>query len=162
MKRSRLLLLLPLLLFAEMAHSQETIQQKFKKLQWLTGTWIRTNCKPGQSGYETWAKVNDLKLTGKGVTLKGKQSHFVEELQLINKGNELFYVVKVSGETKPIYFKLTALTEDSFTCENPEHDFPKKISYKKEGKSIKAFISGDGHQVEYLFTKKHNSVAIAP
>lgn len=154
MKRSRLLLLLPLLLFAKMAHSQETAQQKFKKLQWLTGTWIRTNCKPGQSGYETWAKVKDLKLLGKGVTLKGKQSHFVEQLQIVNKENELFYVVKVSSEPKPTSFKLTALTEDSFTCENPAHDFPKKISYKKEGNKIKAVISGDGHRVDYLFTRQ--------
>lgn len=154
MKKTGLLLLIPLLLFMKMAHAQETVAQKFKKLQWLTGKWIRTNNKPGQSGYETWEKVNELKLSGKGVTLKGKKVHFIEQLQLISKENDLFYVVKVSGELKPTYFKLTSLTKDSFTCENPEHDFPKKISYKKEGNKIKAVISGDGQQMDYLFTKQ--------
>jgi hypothetical protein len=154
MKKSTLLLLFPLLLFTEMASAQETVQQKFKKLQWLSGKWIRTNNQPGQSGYETWKKVSNVKLTGKGVTFQGKKVHFIEELQFIAKESDLYYVVKVSGEPEPTYFKLTTLTGDSFTCENPEHDFPKKISYKKDGNQIKAVISGGGKQIDYLFTKQ--------
>lgn len=154
MKRSKILFLGVLLLFTAMAHAQETAEQKFKKLEWLTGKWVRTNCKPGQSGYETWEKVSDRKLVGKGVTMQGKKVNFVEDLQFIIKDNALFYVVKVSGATKPTHFKLTALTDDSFSCENPEHDFPKKISYKKDGNKIKAVISGDGNHEDYLFTRR--------
>ncbi len=133
---------------------QETITQKFKKLSWLNGKWERTNAKAGQSGYETWSAVSETKLTGQGVTLAGKETVFVEQLELSIKDNEIFYIVSVTGEPKPVYFKMTSIEKDSFVCENPEHDFPKKISYTRNGNKIKAIISGDGKSVVYDFEKK--------
>lgn len=152
MKARKLLLIIPILLLISAAYGQETNKQKFKKLEWLAGKWTRTNPDAGQSGYETWTKVSDLKLSGKGVTLKGKKTVFLENLEFIVKGNDIFYTVMVNGEKQPIFFKLTALSADGFTCENPQHDFPKKITYKREGKHIKAVISGNGQSVDYNFT----------
>lgn len=151
MKAKQLILIVPILLLMSTAYGQETNQQKFKKLEWLTGKWTRTNPEAGQSGYETWSKVTDLKLSGKGVTLKGKKVVFVENLEFIVKGNDIFYTVMVTGEKQPTYFRLTALSADGFTCENPQHDFPKKISYKRDGKHVKAVISGNGQSVDYNF-----------
>lgn len=152
MKYAKPLLLIPaVLLLTTICHAQETNKQKFKKLEWLVGKWTRTNAKPGESGYETWAKISDTKLSGKGVTLKGKEIHFVEELEFSIKGNNIFYIVKVTGEKKPTYFQLTAISDKSFTCENPKHDFPKKITYQQNGKNIKATISGDGQSIDYTF-----------
>ncbi|MNL40375.1 hypothetical protein D3C87_1627190 [compost metagenome] len=151
MKAKKLLLIIPLLVLAAITNGQESHQQKFKKLEWLQGKWIRTNAKAGQSGYEIWTKISDLKLSGKGVTLKGKETIFVENLEFIAKGNDIFYTVMVTGEKQPTYFKLTALSADGFTCENPAHDFPKKITYKRSGKNVKAVISGNGQSMDYNF-----------
>lgn len=49
-----------------------------------------------------------------------------------------------------VYFKFTAITSHHFVCENGQHDFPKMISYQKEGNKIKATISGDGKSFDYL------------
>jgi len=155
MKAKKLLLIIPLLVLTTVIYGQESHQQKFKKLEWLQGKWIRTNAKAGQSGYETWTKVSDLKLSGKGVTLKGKETIFVENLEFIVKGNDIFYTVTVTGEKQPTYFKLTALSADGFTCENPDHDFPKKITYKLSGKNLKAVISGNGQSMDYNFVAGH-------
>lgn len=151
MKARKLILMVPILLLITTTYGQETYKQKFKKLEWLVGKWTRTNAEPGKSGYETWTKVSDLKLSGRGVTLKGKKTNFVEHLEFIVKGNDIFYTVVVTGEKEPTYFKLTTLSNDGFTCENPQHDFPKKISYKRDGKHVKAVISGDGKSVDYNF-----------
>jgi len=149
--KTRLLILIPALLIITSAYGQESNQQKFKKLEWLVGKWIRTNPQPGESGYETWSKASAFKLTGKGVTQKGKKTIFIENLEFSIKGNDIFYVVMVTGEKQPTYFKLTELSNDGFTCENPQHDFPKKISYKRNGKNIKAVISGNGQSIDYNF-----------
>ena len=154
MSTKKLLLIISLLLLMRISNAQEANKQKFEKLDWLTGTWIRTNAGAGKSGYETWNKVSDSKLSGKGITLKGKEVIFTENLELIVKGNDIFYVVTVSGETKPVYFKLTAVSDNGFTCENPQHDFPKKITYSRSGNHIKAVISGDGRSVDYLFLRQ--------
>lgn len=153
MKTRKLLLITPLLLLVHISNAQESNKQKFKKLEWLVGKWTRTNAKEGESGYEVWGKVSDLKLTGKGVTMKGKKTSFIENLEFMVKGNDIFYKVLVTGEKDPVYFKLTELSNDSFTCENPEHDFPKKISYKRNGNQVKAVISGDGQHVDYDFIR---------
>ena len=154
MSTNKLLLIISLLLLMHVSNAQESNKQKFKKLEWLTGKWIRTNSGAGQSGYETWNKVSDLKLSGKGITLKGKEVIFTENLEFIGKGNDIFYVVTVSGETEPVYFKLTEINNNGFTCENPKHDFPKKIAYSHSGNRAKAVISGDGKSVDYNFVRE--------
>ncbi|WEK18470.1 MAG: DUF6265 family protein [Candidatus Pedobacter colombiensis] len=151
MKVKKLALIIPLILLMSTVYGQESNKEKFKKLQWLVGKWIRTNPKAGQSGYETWTKVTDLKLTGEGVTLRGKETIFLENLEFIVKGNDIFYSVMITGEKSPVYFKLTALNANGFTCENPEHDFPKKIAYQRNGKYVKAIISGNGQSMDYNF-----------
>jgi len=149
-----LLLIISLVLWQHASNAQESTKQKFNKLEWLTAKWIRTNSDTGHSGYETWRKVSDLKLSGKGVTLKGKEVIFTENLELIVKGSDIFYVVSLSDENKPVYFKLTALNKNGFTCENPEHDFPKKITYSRSGNNVKAVISGNGKSIDYVFVRE--------
>ncbi len=151
METKKLLLMLAVLLVANTGNAQESNPQKFKKLAWLVGTWDRTNAGAGKSGYENWSKVSDVKLVGKGVSLEGKKIVFVENLAFIAKGSDLFYTVVVTGEKKPVYFKLTALSNNGFTCENPKHDFPKKITYQRNGNTAKAVISGNGQSIDYVF-----------
>ncbi|KQR67719.1 DUF6265 family protein [Pedobacter sp. Leaf176] len=153
MKVHILFLLIPVFFLASVASAQETATQKFKKLNWLSGKWNRANAKQGESGYETWSKMADNKLVGKGVTLKGKETIFVENLEFIIKDNEIYYTVMIPTDKKPVYFKLTALTNKSFTCENAQHDFPKKITYTKKGNNVKAVISGGGQSIDYDFVK---------
>ena len=126
----------------------------FKKLNWLIGTWNRTNAKPGQSGHERWEQINPTELNGFGVNLKGMDTTFIEKLRIVIKDNNIYYIGDVPENQKPVYFKLTEIVESGFVCENPEHDFPKKISYHLDGKKLKAQISGDGKVIDYLFEKK--------
>jgi hypothetical protein len=137
--------------FSNMVCGQENTAQKFKRLHWLIGKWQRTNSKPGQSGYENWSKVSNTKFTGKGVTLKGKEIVFVEELELSIKGGDIFYTVTVTGDSGPVNFKLTSISKDAFVCENSEHDFPKKIAYTRKGGTVKAIVSGNGQTLDYEF-----------
>ena len=128
--------------------------EKFKKLNWLVGTWNRTNAKPGRSGHERWEQTNPTELKGFGVNFKGNDTTFMEKLLIVVKENQVYYVGDVPENQKPVYFKLTEISDTGFVCENPEHDFPKKISYQRDGKKLKAQISGDGKVIDYLFERK--------
>jgi hypothetical protein len=86
--------------------------------------------------------------------MNGSDTSFVEKIRIVVKDNELNYVADVPENKEPIYFKFTELTATGFVCENPAHDFPKKISYQLDGKNLKATISGDGKSMDYLFVKK--------
>jgi len=153
MNSKRLYIITAILLLTTGAYSQQNIKKEFKKLEWLTGTWMRTNAKPGRATTESWIKESPGKLVGKGVTLKGTDTAFVEKLQLIIKDDAIFYVADVKENKSLVYFKLTSITTNSFVCENPEHDFPKKIAYTLTDGVLKAAISGNGKAIDYVFVK---------
>jgi hypothetical protein len=123
-------------------------------VEWLVGSWTRTNAKPGRSGVERWTKLNAHELKGLGVNMKGTDTTFVEKIRLVAKDGELFYVADVPENKSEVFFRITELSSTGFVCENPQHDFPKKIAYKLEGNVLKATISGNGKEMDYLFIRK--------
>lgn len=140
---------------ATLALGQTTQVKSFAKLNWLEGMWNRTNItKPGRSGHERWVRIGDSELRGNGVTLQGADTLIWEKITIIIKENDIFYVADVPENQQPVYFKFTEITESGFVCENPDHDFPKKISYQLEGDNLKAQISGNGKAIDYWFERK--------
>ena len=151
------LITLLLALFAEGLQAQDMAKEtidNFNKLTWLTGTWNRTNVKPGRKAHERWEMVGSQAMKGFGVTLKEQDTAFVEKLQLLIRDNKIWYVADVAHNQAPVFFELTAINNDGFTCENPAHDFPKKIIYKLNGNKLTATISGDGKSFDYLFDRQ--------
>jgi hypothetical protein len=134
------------------AYAQQGTQGiDLNELEWLVGTWKRTNIKPGRSAYEQWVKINDQEFRGRAVNLKEGDTLFVEKLSIILRNDTIYYVADVPENKRLIYFRFTTLDEDGFICENPSHDFPKKISYNKRDQSLHAQISGDGKAIDYFF-----------
>ena len=129
-------------------------QPNLKKLEWIIGNWQRTNAKPGRSGVEIWKKISGTEFSGRGISLKGTDTAFVEKLKIIVKESDVFYVADVPENKGLVYFQLTASTAITLTFENTSHDFPKKIFYKVNGNKLKAIVSGDGKSIEYLFERK--------
>ncbi|MXV17146.1 DUF6265 family protein [Hufsiella ginkgonis] len=141
---------------ASSSHAQapKQLAADFKKLEWITGTWNRTNAKPGRSGHERWFKVSDTEIRGFGITMRGADTVYVEKLKLVVRDGGIYYSADVPENKAPVLFKLTEIKEDSFTCENDANEFPKKIWYGRTGNTVKAVISGGGKSVDYLFEKK--------
>ena len=51
--------------------------------------------------------------------------------------------VQGQNDNMPVTFTMTSKTDDAMTFENPEHDYPKKIVYRKvSADSLVAEISG--------------------
>ena len=147
--------LLLLTLATNTCFGQSTTATDFKKLEWLVGTWNRTNIsKPGRSAFEVWQKKGENKLGGYGVVMQGTDTVFVEKFELIIKDDFIYYAAEVPENKQPVFFKLTSITSTSFVCENPEHDFPKKITYSWDGTILKAQISGNGNSSDFLFKRK--------
>lgn len=134
--------------------AQDITLNDFKKLEWLIGKWDRTNLtKPGRTGYEVWNKTGEQEFRGHGGVLQGKDTLFVEKFSIVIKDNTIYYTADVPENKQPIYFKMTSVNDSGFVCENPEHDFPKKITYQLEDATLKAQISGNGKLSDFIFTQ---------
>tara|TARA_B110000261_G_scaffold36897_1_gene42954 strand:+ start:9609 stop:10070 length:462 start_codon:yes stop_codon:yes gene_type:complete len=117
-------------------------------LNWLPGDWIRTNGDLGENTYESWLKT-EYGYSGKALTIVNGDTVFTESIKAYLEDNQWHYEVSGPNE-EPVTFTSTAITDSSFICENPAHDFPKEISYSKDGDCVNATIS-DGEDKQVLF-----------
>lgn len=157
MKTFLLLVMLPAPGWPALAQKDPTQYIKasdFRHLKWLEGTWQRTNLKPGKTAHERWEPSSRKRLVGYGVSMSGADTTFLEKLQIVVADKKIYYVADVPENPAPVYFLLTDLGPQGFVCENPDHDFPKKISYRREGEKLMVQISGDGSEVNFEFVKK--------
>lgn len=123
-------------------------KEELKKPDFILGYWNRVNNQPEKRTYEIWKPD----FTGIGYTMKGRDTTFVEILSIVEINKTLFLKVEGVNEN-PTLFKFTEQTETSFTCENPENEFPKKIQYSLEGVTLKAVISAGEDAIEFVFHK---------
>jgi hypothetical protein len=118
--------------------------EKLKKMEWIIGSWEQKL--PDGVITETWKKENDSTYSGKSFFIvKEKDTTHLESIVLTQKGEDLLYIPTVSGQNnnEPVRFTLTSEVENTFSFENPAHDYPQKITYKKiSDTNILATISG--------------------
>ncbi len=118
-----------------------TIQQK--QLTWLAGSWVIET--PRGKLIESWQVESDSLLTGKSEFLRpDSDAKLQETLRLERRNHDWYYVSKVEGqnEDRPITFRVTFIGSDEFICENPEHDFPQRIAYRRIENRLFASIEG--------------------
>ena len=99
------------------------------QFDWLIGTWQRET--RNGIAYERWTKVSDRTLEGDSIV--DDDTTHLEFLRLEQFGHEIFYVPKVAHNRYPVPFKLVRAEEGSFVFEHPEHDFPQRIIYQRQG-----------------------------
>lgn len=132
------------LLFLLLAAFMVKPASHMKIFTWLRGTWTMKMKKGTLTEY--WYNKNDSTLQGesKMVTLSG-QTNLLENLKIVYESGNYFYISKVYGqnEGKEVWFRISSHDNTGFVAENPEHDFPKRITYKLLSRdSLHAFIDG--------------------
>lgn len=155
-----LITIVTVLLFVSCQNKSANKFEKLEKMNWLVGQW--ENKTPEGLLTETWTKDNDSTFSGQTYFIKNeKDTVHSESIVLTQTKDELIYRPTVKGQNndEPVDFKLTTDVENSFTFENPKHDFPQKIAYKKiNEKALVATISGNQQgkpsSESYPMTKK--------
>ncbi|MBL7791534.1 MAG: hypothetical protein JNK77_04360 [Saprospiraceae bacterium] len=160
--RIKLYTLLPALLSAlalSSCQSPDAPQESpLKTMEWLVGSW-KFNSKEGVI-FENWRLAADTLLSGESGYLSEQDTVVSEHISLVKRGEDIFYIPIVYGqnEDKPTLFKLTSNKNNILVFENPQHDFPTKITYSMvTPDSMVAEISGlmEGHpeRMLYLFAR---------
>lgn len=137
-------ILIPLISFMTTAFNSPSDVNHDPKtdLYWLVGTWENTE---DAGAFEKWDYgVNAL--TGKGYKVKKGKETVLENLSITSQGHTLYYHAEVVGQNdgKPVTFKLTKANNNSFTFTNPDHDFPKEITYINVSKDEFQAVVTDG------------------
>jgi hypothetical protein len=82
-------------------------------------------------------------------TVANGKTVFFEYLRIETRGDGLFYVAHPKARTPGTDFKLVRLSGQEAVFENPAHDFPKRLIYRKNADgSLTARIEGNGTEKE--------------
>lgn len=109
------------------------------QLGWLSGCWAAPGAEAGSG--EQWMTPAGGTLLGMSRTVKGGKSTAWEFLQIREVDGQLAYVAKPHNQPEAA-FKLVTLEGSSAIFENPQHDFPQRIIYKRDGDKLQARIEG--------------------
>ena len=120
-------------------------------LAWLRGRWCGAH--DGGTFCETWRDGPDGSLAGEGAFERDGARTFGEALRIEARGDGVFYVATPAGEPATA-FRLTRSTSDEAVFENPQHDFPTRITYRRHGADgLVARVESDARRVEFVLAR---------
>jgi hypothetical protein len=123
-------------------------------LAWLGGCWELT--RNGRHIVEQWTPPEGGTLLGMSRTVNnGKTSEY--EFLLIREGAAgLEFVARPSGQTEATFTSVRVSAEE-VVFENPQHDFPTRISYRRNGNGLLAAVEGSRggktQRIEYPYRR---------
>jgi CubicO group peptidase (beta-lactamase class C family) len=127
-------------------------------LSWLMGTWKHETAT--STTFESWRKASDKTLEGESwrVNKATQQKVFGESILLAEMGDGVFYLPKTSDNPLPVAFKLNTSNAKEIVFENPQHDFPQKITYKLNADgTVTALVTGiekgQARKLEFKYVK---------
>jgi hypothetical protein len=162
MKTQNILFLLFLsLVYNSCVQWNQTEEEKIKEVDWLLGIW-QNETENGTFTEAWWVSENTSKegytykmLEAFSTLIKDQDTLFSEEVALF-KMDKWIYTVMANGQNndKAVVFTATKNSANELVFENPDHDFPKKITYTlMTPDSLYAEISGDGKKQGFPFKK---------
>jgi hypothetical protein len=124
-------------------------------VSWIAGDWQTPS--GGRSQIEEhWTKPAGGSMMGMSRTVAGDKTVEFEYLRIEQRADGAYYVAHPKGRCPGTDFKLTRASATEAVFENPQHDFPKRIIYRKTGDdSLTASIdAGEGTKsMSYAFRK---------
>ena len=116
-----------------------------KSFHWLNGSW-QMQTRRGVIT-EKWAVANDSTLAGESKMTRADGTEIpLEKIELCFRNGNYYYIPTVRNQNgqQPTEFKITSHSETGFVAENPQHDFPKRITYKLINKDSIHAVIDDG------------------
>jgi hypothetical protein len=107
---------------------------------WLAGSWAQTQ--GDRYTQELWTAPRGDTMMGVNRTVQGDRTVAFEYLRMVKTGEGVFYLAGPGGKNPPTSFKQTAASDHRIVFENPEHDFPTRIEYERQGDTLRASIHG--------------------
>jgi hypothetical protein len=147
-------------LTAFVLQTKQHAKDRMQSFRWLLGDWImKTN---DGAITESWKEENKNRFNGQSDFLRkdGILQPF-EVIQLVYRKKHYYYIAKAAGQNneEPVEFKITAFSNRGFIAENPQHDFPKRITYRLINQdSIHAWVDDGAEKPvkksDFYYTRK--------
>ncbi|HYE52288.1 MAG TPA: DUF6265 family protein [Azospirillaceae bacterium] len=129
------------LLLAALLAAPSASAAGLEALSWLAGSWVAE--KDGLRSEEHYMAPAGGVMPGMHRTSRPGKTPSVEFIRIVEEGGTLVYMAAPVGQS-PAAFPLTEAAPGLAVFENPAHDFPTRIEYRRDGDRLTATVSGPG------------------
>lgn len=120
-------------------------------LSWLSGDWVA--CTGAERVDERWLPAGASGLVAAAVTHRGDRASF-EFLRIAPHEGGWAYLASPGGRSPPTAFRWVAGAAGELTFEDPAHDFPQRIRYRRSGAAVDVFVGTlDGRGDSYVYRR---------
>lgn len=124
-------------------------------LSWLAGCWSQTRAEG--SGEEHWMTPAGGTMLGMSRTVRNGRTTEHEFLQIRDANGALAYIARPSGQAEAT-FPLKSQTPNEVVFENPAHDFPQRVIYRRTADGtlaarIEGTVNGQPRARDFPFTR---------
>ena len=113
-------------------------------ISWISGDW-QTAPSGRKQIEEHWTAVAGGSMMGMSRAVAGDKTVEFEYLRIEQRTDGIYYVAHPGARCPGTDFKLTSASATEAVFENPQHDFPKRIIYRKTDDGLTASIdAGEG------------------
>jgi hypothetical protein len=135
-------------------HAQRT--NVVNRLAWISGCWQQTDG-TGRVVDEQWMTPRGNTMMGMSRTVRGDSLIEYEQLRISERAGKAVYHALPSGQ-QPSEFTAAAVSDTLVVFENPQHDFPQRIIYRKRGADsivarIEGTMNGKSRGVDFPYAK---------
>ena len=117
-------------------------QAEVEDLSWLSGAWV-SESKEGWTE-ELWTPPRAGVMLGTNRSGKGGQLGGFEFMRIAADESGAISFWGSPGGKPPVAFRLTSAKPGEAVFENPAHDYPTRIVYRRDGQGLIATVSGPG------------------
>ena len=112
---------------------------KIEQAAWLQGCWQMT---AGERVVEEqWMAPRGGIMLSMGRTVRGNTLVEYESVVLREQDGRLAYEAHPAGQP-PAVFTAQAVSDSTVVFENPAHDYPQRVGYKRDGDNLLGWIDG--------------------
>lgn len=111
------------------------------RLDWIAGHWCANV--GDEAVEEFWLPPHGGVAVGVSRTRSSDRTTAFEYLRIVDRDGVRTYIAQPGGRP-PTSFRQAAIGEGWIRFENPDHDFPQRIEYRREGDALRAEITGPG------------------
>jgi hypothetical protein len=129
------------------------------RVAWLRGCWRTTPSPTGGDAAvieEQWMAPRGGTMIGMGRTVRGSRTTEYELVVLKEQDGRLAYDAHPSGQPSAVFLS-SEITDTSVVFENPEHDFPQRVGYRRSGAGLAAWIEGtmkgQKRHIDFAYTR---------
>jgi hypothetical protein len=110
------------------------------RVAWLHGCWEQVSTQ--RTVEEQWMAPRAGAMLGMGRTVRDGKLLEYESVMIREDAGGLVYEAHPSGQP-PASFRMKELSNDTVVFENPQHDFPQRVAYRRDGADqITAWVEG--------------------